>query len=574
MQFHEEFLGTYSKSNYTAQNRNLKGVPAQVSSLRGKLEKFAKGAPAPRFKPFGFHLPPLAGRIPQRPLSLNFCLMFFFALASVAPLTAETYTLGGKKGWADVTVRNGITTGKGRYGYESLELDTNQQKTTGTTDLLIDFENGDISDRAAKYTVIESNVQPSKKAVRGKGSALSMNKFSAAKGRKQGGIILRGDSTSFFGNESPAGSFKIDWWLCPSTVENGETLMNWRSSRNRGNDIVYQLLNVSFYQNKIMAVFTNIFDGYHKDSGEVVLTTQRSIIPNKWSHHTIRYEENSGLLEYRINGELECVRFITDTGHENGTVFPAIMGIGADFELCPNYSGLIDDFCIERSYEEAHCAGSDQLVETIAPVRYVISGGRFESKPLVLQEGSIITSVHAETSVPPQTDIHLYIRGSDNYLNWTKDSPEWIQITSDSKIENLSGMYFQVAAELFPDGAGEHTPSVTSLRLDYAVQPVPVPPPRITAQKGDGSVTLTWARSVEDSTGGYYIYYGNRPGEYLGRIATEGASPINAGNVTAYTLTGLQNGTIYYFAVSAYSKYDAHISGALSKEVYARPSAR
>ena len=67
------------------------------------------------------------------------------------------------------------------------------------------------------------------------------------------------------------------------------------------------------------------------------------------------------------------------------------------------------------------------------------------------------------------------------------------------------------------------------------------------------------------------LFRSNRPGEYLGRAAVQGASPINVGNVTSATLTGLKNGEIYYFAVAAYSKLDERICGALSKEVYARP---
>ena len=70
------------------------------------------------------------------------------------------------------------------------------------------------------------------------------------------------------------------------------------------------------------------------------------------------------------------------------------------------------------------------------------------------------------------------------------------------------------------------------------------------------------------------MYYGNRPGEYLGRVAVEGTSPVRVGDVTSVTLHGLKNGTIYYFAVAAYSKIDDRILGTLSKEVFARPSAR
>ena len=84
-------------------------------------------------------------------------------------------------------------------------------------------------------------------------------------------------------------------------------------------------------------------------------------------------------------------------------------------------------------------------------------------------------------------------------------------------------------------------------------------------------MTLSWGYSVDETTGGYYVFYGERPGEYLGRIAVQGASPINVGNNNSLTLTGLKAGTIYYFAVSSWSKYDDHITGQLSREVYARP---
>ena len=101
-----------------------------------------------------------------------------------------------------------------------------------------------------------------------------------------------------------------------------------------------------------------------------------------------------------------------------------------------------------------------------------------------------------------------------------------------------------------------------------------IPPFTVKAQAGNGSVTLSWSCSVDNTTGGYYIYYGTRPGEYLGRFAAEGNSPINVGNTTSYKITGLENGKIYYFAIASWSALDDRIVGPLSKEVYARPASR
>lgn len=494
-----------------------------------------------------------------RKYSAIFC---FVLLICGGIANAEVHTFGGKKGWGEVQVRNGITTGKGRFGYESLELETNANKAGEFTDCLIDFENNRTYDKTGHYQLISNGTFPSKKCAVGKGAALS---------RAREGIELKGDETSFFGYEGPAGSFTIDFWICPSTVENGEVILSWRSSKNIAGQVVYQLISTSFYKNKVMVLFSNIFEGWTANNGDVTLCSSRSIIPNKWSHHVISFEDETGILEYRIDGGLEDIKFLTDTGHEGGSVYSAVMGVGANLKLCPSYTGLIDDFMITRSYFDLHQEEIAENTEIRKQEHYRATGGRFESKPILTKEGTIIDSVKAEVSVPSQTAIKLYVRGGDNYFNWTSDYPEWIPVKSGEKITDLSGMYFQIAGELFPDGGGAATPSVTQIDVEYTTLPEPLPPYKITVEKGDGQVTLSWSYSVDDTAGGYYIYYGNRPGEYLGRVAAEGASPVNAGNVTSYTLTGLKNGAIYYFAIATYSKIDNRICGPLSKEVFARP---
>ncbi len=491
--------------------------------------------------------------------------IFMLSLILLAgPLCAETYELGGRTGWADVPTRNGITTGRGRFGYESLELDTNSAVRTEFTDMLLTFEDNSASDLAGKYTVVKNNTFISKKAGIGKGAALSRN--------KDGGLVLSGDRTSFFSSEGPAGSFLIDFWICPSVVENGEILLKWRSSRNIGGAVVYQLITLSFYQNRLLCLFSNIFDGWTKDDGDVRLLGREKLVPRRWTHHTIAFQEDTGTLEYRLDGKLEDIMFITSTEHEGGAIYPAVMGVPADVELCPSYSGLLDDFRIMRSFSDVSAFAVEENDAAINPHLYKPSGGRFESIPILTKAGSRMNFVSAEMNMPPQTMVQLYVRAGDNYFNWNESSPEWIPVESGRPIENLSGLYFQVAADLFPDGAGTVTPSVTRITLDYTVLPEPLPPFKVSAEPGDGFVTLSWSPSVDDNVGGYYIYYGTRSGEYLGRTAAEGLSPVNAGNATTYRISGLDNGTIYYFAVSAWSSIDSRVSGPLSKEVYARPS--
>jgi len=62
------------------------------------------------------------------------------------------------------------------------------------------------------------------------------------------------------------------------------------------------------------------------------------------------------------------------------------------------------------------------------------------------------------------------------------------------------------------------------------------------------SITITWYPSEPglSDVAGYKIYYGTESGNYT-------FPPIDAGNVTSYTIDGLDEDEIYFFAVTAYA---------------------
>ena len=471
----------------------------------------------------------------------------------------KVMVLGGKKGWPQLEKMDGVTKGKGKYGYDCIQLDTNSRKSNDYTDLLIDFESTKQSDSVGNYTVVSDEMLKTTKSIMGKGAGLA---------RGAGGLRLSGRQGSMFGTSGNVGSFTIEFWLSPSIAENGEIVFSWRSSRTIAQYPLYQMITASFFNNHLEWQFTNVFNGYSADNGEVTLSSYRTIIPDVWCHHSISYDDETGLLEYRIDDKLEALKYITTNGKERGgSIYNPQLGVVADIDICPQYTGSIDDFTIQREVKDM--TNIDMQYD-----KYKKDGGRFETEPILVSEGASLTKIDAVTSKPIQTDVAIYVRSGDNYFDWSDDSPSWIPVTSGTPISGVKGLYFQIAVDLFPDGGGVHTPSVTELDIHYSEVPSPLPPFKVVADAGDGQVTLSWNYSVDDTAGGYYVYYGERPGEYLGREAVQGYSPVNVGNVASITLTGLKNGKIYYFAIASYSRLDNNILGILSKEVFARPLKR
>ena len=73
--------------------------------------------------------------------------------------------------------------------------------------------------------------------------------------------------------------------------------------------------------------------------------------------------------------------------------------------------------------------------------------------------------------------------------------------------------------------------------------PAPDPPVLESVSAGDAAVELHWKPAAGADR--YHLYYGTAPGNYE-------ADPITvAADVNRYSVTGLANGTAYYFAVTA-----------------------
>jgi hypothetical protein len=387
----------------------------------------------------------------------------------------------------------------------------------------------------------------------------------------------------------PVKDFSIEFWLYPFNADHGEQILSWTSVRQAASGAsVYQRIEGMFIKNRLHWTFTEFFsnpgDTLHP---ALSLNSIAPLVPQTWSHHLIRFDSDTGIVEYLVNGKLEGTVYATSTGREGGDVYRPVIGREGQLVLGRHYTGIMDEF---RTYS--------RYIETPSLNRYPREGGRVETRFLDLGErntdilkvealggrfsaagasgsGGRIYHEYAGTGnflFSDSSALQLFIRAGNNPYSWTNDESEWFPVTPRGELpETLRGRFIQLAAVFYPSGDGETTPYLDEIRVLYKPNEPPLPPALVSAAARNGAVDLSWRANPDPKVGGYLIYYGNSAGEYFGDDAILGPSPINVGKRTSIRLDGLQNGSLYFFSVAAYNLSEDDLPGPFSREVSARP---
>lgn len=125
-------------------------------------------------------------------------------------------------------------------------------------------------------------------------------------------------------------------------------------------------------------------------------------------------------------------------------------------------------------------------------------------------------------------------------------------------LSNGSTYYYVVTAV---NTGGES--SVSSAASAKPLPPAPGAPANLIGTTGDTQVQLAWSGSSDATS--YNIYFGTTPGITIGGA---GVTQISGVTSTTHTVTGLTNGTTYYYAVTSVG---AGGESSLSREVSVRP---
>ncbi len=501
------------------------------------------------------------GSVPRsRALAILFSLLLC-GIASAA-FSAERFsiTVGGKSGWGSLESATSLQQTEGRLALPALGIAPGTvSKAQAELDLYLSFNSANFADEAGNYSIVSSNAffSGAEMARQGAGAAIFNTTGS--------GISLHGNPGSMLASRGELPSFSISFWLYPTSTDNGSVILSWRSSILPPGSLtpIYQSIAASFEQNRLVWDFSNIWISELRESFSTRLTPSRIIIPKKWSFHQISYDSNTGFLEYRIDGRTEDAVYIASGSGRRRTAIAGFISGQSDLEIASKYSGLIDEFKIEKG------ALSDVSIESLRDVAgfYPAAGGKFTTVPLNTGKGAA-RLVSADISViePEGTESEFYVRAGDNFYAWTENSPRWVPLVNGKPAEEVSGQYFQIAGGLYPDGTRSKTPLLTWISLNLEKENAPWPPLKVRGEAGNGSVRISWNPPADSSARGYLVYYGEGQGEYLSQ-----GSPIDAGNSLSCVISGLENGKMYYFAVASYGDAGPSYPGGFSPEIAVRP---
>ncbi len=518
-------------------------------------------------------------------------LFYVFFVISGTHLFANEETvlrLGGEAGWGMASQYQGVGEYDSVRPYTVMALSSALELHDPSLDMMLSFDEASPSqfrDKTGNYSVETSDALSfvgGNIARHGGGAA----RFFAAESiyNKNPLEIIPRNSGTLLSSNQHIKDFSIEFWLYPINAENGEQVLSWFASRQTAEGkSVLQRFQCTIVRNKLQWDFIDFFfSPDDRDGMTLSVSASNPLIPKMWSHHLIRFDSDTGRMEYLVNGELEGIVYAGFSGHEGSDVYLPVSGGGGRLVLGNRYTGLIDEFCAYRSYREQ-----------VDVSKFERRGGSFRTIPINMGSTNswvkridVSGGLTSGLSVPLKNTylgdrilqfsnheaLQFFIRTSDNPYQWANNDEGWVSFIPGTELpDEIRGKWMQIKVDMYPDGDAESSPYIDAIEITYMEDSAPPPPLMIYAAARDGAVDLSWRASSAPDLGGYLVYYGTSSAEYFGESALLGASPIDVGNSTSLRLDGLENGTLYYFAVAAYDKaHEPHI-GPFSRETAARP---
>lgn len=353
-------------------------------------------------------------------------------------------------------------------------------------------------------------------------------------------------------------SFTLEFYLNPYRIRMNSQVLSKTAIYSDNGITKSSGIKANIINGRLVWQFNNLFS-YNGVYTNVILSEGEYLKENEWRHHSVSFDASTGKLVKYIDGLEEQVIYLTSTGDATGSPYiiefdnikldPLYLGQG--------YIGGLDAFYFTPRYKQKF----DLYGYT--------SEGEIISKVIDFKnKNTFIDSVNYTGNFTNGSNIDLYYRASDYYFAPDDLNIAWERLADDTNtMSNNSSRYVQIRAILKSDVYRNITPVLNNVSIVYHYAKSPLVPINLNAvSAGANSVMLRWEGSHENITG-YKIYYGTKSGVYNEAQYT----PIVVGKQNEYVVTGLNEGEVYYFTITAIGGEGGNVESGFSEEVYVRP---
>ncbi len=361
----------------------------------------------------------------------------------------------------------------------------------------------------------------------------------------------------------------LEFWVKPFTAESGTIL----STEYLSTDGVSRYLEIFFKAGKIHYKFQNLFvdEKMPPNTKSVEISSLKHVSLKEWHHYRLTYNPANGLINLYIDGQLEKQVWATKDGNPGTSIMYLQIPEKWYYVIGRGFRGFIDNFFL-----------SPDLSNKFEISIHDRKRGFIQSRALNLKSLVSIYDIDVNKKLLTDTSVTLQYRASVNPFSDNTSSKiiTWKDYNLVNYQENpsIKCKYIQFRIIMFPSPEGKFSPLVKSLKLKYNKVDIPSIPLGLFAFSTQKKVILSFRESLNKNIVAYKIYYGKKKGQYWGRSALQGVSPVlvpitelekNNNNARLYyELKSLMLNKVYYIRITALT--DEGLESEMSKEVSVR----
>ena len=458
-----------------------------------------------------------------------FCIFllfsFFLLYGGFSPLWGELLLLGGnERGFGPLKLSGLIEKFHGSDASQDIRLKAKTHESSVDNLVYLDFEapsSTRLKEKGQGLGIQSSLYFITKEAYKGKRAA----RFNAPEHLVR---LQAGEEFGMGGEE--AGDFTVEMWIKPAFFFGKTILFEKIAFLERGRGGQRVALQIGIEKGYLFAYLENLFQDRKGKRYSLRLDAPEKIKLSTWQHISFVYQAARGRVALYLNGREEDLRYARDKSQNWQLRFPSSQR--APLVIGKTFIGLMDEFRIARGAlspetGEAYASRYEPLKVDFQNQRGAQASAEVRSELLHLpkKKTARFSQISYKALEPRGTLVNVFVRSSKHRFDPDTTSLLWRRV-GEGELSLASLRFFQWRAVLRSDPLGKHTPVLKSISLDY----IPArPPPRpqglrlvSTLSKGL-QLCLEWEKSLvqEESSslkGGYYIYYGLRPGEYMGAL--------------------------------------------------------